>query len=54
MANPTAATIKVKMTAQEKEALIMKEIRASSVKYEPKFEGSFLGNIFGIAFKTTA
>lgn len=41
----------IKMTAQEKEAQIMKEIRASAVKYEPKFQGSFLGDIFGIAFK---
>ncbi|CAH2352965.1 hypothetical protein CLIB1423_08S04874 [[Candida] railenensis] len=43
-----------KMTAQEKEAQIMQEIRASQVKFEPKFETTFLGQIFGISFKTTA
>ncbi|KAG2734966.1 hypothetical protein G9P44_001180 [Scheffersomyces stipitis] len=42
----------VKMTAQEKEAQIMKEIRANNVKYESKFEGSFLGQVFGFAVKS--
>lgn len=43
-----------KITAQEKEAMIMNEIRSNMVKYEPKFEGSFLGNIFGFSIRTTA
>lgn len=37
------------MTAQEKEAKIMTEIRSSNIKYEPKFETSFLGNFFGFS-----
>lgn len=41
------------MTAQEKEAAIMNEIRASSATFEPKFQGSFLGEIFGFAIKTS-
>jgi hypothetical protein len=43
----------IKMTATEKEAQIMKEIRANSVKFEPKFEGSFFGQLFGFAVKTS-
>ncbi|ODV77958.1 uncharacterized protein CANTADRAFT_91403 [Suhomyces tanzawaensis NRRL Y-17324] len=39
----------IKMTAAEKEAQIMKEIRANNLKYEPKFEGSFFGELFGFA-----
>ncbi|EGV65417.1 hypothetical protein CANTEDRAFT_102954 [Yamadazyma tenuis ATCC 10573] len=41
-----------KLTAQEKEAQIMSEIRASAVKFEPKFETSFFGNIFGFSVRT--
>ncbi|KAK6197539.1 uncharacterized protein RJT21DRAFT_123360 [Scheffersomyces amazonensis] len=40
-------------TAAEKEAQIMKEIRANNAKYESKFQGSFFGDIFGFAVKTT-
>lgn len=40
------------MTAQEKEAQIMAEIRLNNVKYEPKFEATFLGNFFEIAFRS--
>lgn len=43
----------VKLTAPEKEAAIMKEIRSNSVKYQPKFEGSFFGDIFGFAIKSS-
>ena len=45
------STTAKKMTAQEKEAQIMSEIRSQSVKYESKYEGSFLGELFGISFK---
>lgn len=41
-----------KLTAQEKEAQIMNEIRSANVKFEPKFETSFFGNIFGFAVRT--
>lgn len=41
-----------KMTAQEKEASIMAEIRNSATKFEPKYETTFFGNFFGIAFKS--
>lgn len=41
-----------KITAQEKEATIMAEIRKNATKFEPKFETTFFGNFFGIAFKT--
>ncbi|CUM68400.1 uncharacterized protein PRCAT00006123001 [Priceomyces carsonii] len=41
-----------KMTAQEKEAQIMKEIRASTIQFEKKFETSFLGNFFGFSIKS--
>lgn len=41
-----------KITAAEKEAMIMKDIRASSVKYEPKFEFSIFGTMFGFAVRT--
>lgn len=43
-----------KMTSAEKEAQIMKDIRASNIKFEPKFEGSFFGTFFGIAFRAPA
>lgn len=43
----------VKMTAQEKEARIMADIRLSAVKFDSKFETTFFGNFFGIAFKAT-
>lgn len=36
-------------TAAEKEAQIMNEIRSSAVKFEPKFEGSILGELFGFS-----
>lgn len=41
-----------KLTAPEKEAQIMKEIRSASVKYEPKFETKFFGNIFGFSIRS--
>lgn len=44
--NPT------KMTAQEKEAQIMAEIRLNTVKFTPKYETTFLGNFFGFGFKS--
>lgn len=44
--------MQTKMTAQEKEARIMQEIRLSAVKFEPKFETTFFGNFFGVGFKT--
>lgn len=50
ISNPVAPV--AKMTAQEKEAQIMQEIRANSQKYEPKFEGRFFGQIFGFAVKS--
>ncbi|KAK6463715.1 hypothetical protein DFJ63DRAFT_318757 [Scheffersomyces coipomensis] len=40
-------------TAAEKEAQIMKEIRANNAKFESKFQGSFLGEVFGFAIRTT-
>lgn len=40
-----------KLTAPEKEAMIMKEIRSNKVNYEKKFGGSFLGNFFDFAIK---
>lgn len=40
------------MTAQEKEAQIMSEIRSNNAKYENKFETSFFGNIFGFSIRT--
>lgn len=43
---------KVFVSAQEKEQQIMQEIRASQVKFEPKFETSFFGNIFGFQIRT--
>lgn len=42
----------LKMTAQEKEAQIMAEIRLNNVKYESKFETTFFGQFFGIAFRS--
>lgn len=47
----SAVTPVVKITAQEKEAAIMNEIRSNSVKYESKFEGSFFGDFFGFNVK---
>lgn len=44
--NPT------KMTAQEKEAQIMAEIRLNTVKFTPKYETTFFGNFFGFGFKS--
>ncbi|KAM9893474.1 hypothetical protein OXX79_009318 [Metschnikowia pulcherrima] len=44
--NPT------KMTAQEKEAQIMAEIRSNTVKFTPKYETTFFGNFFGFGFKS--
>lgn len=41
-----------KLTAQEKEAKIMQEIRSNNAKFESKFETSFFGNIFGFAVRT--
>lgn len=38
----------IKLTAAQKEQQIMQEIRNNSIKYESKFEGSFLGEIFGL------
>lgn len=40
-----------KMTAQQKEAQIWKEIRSNRNKFESRYEGSFFGDFFGIAFK---
>lgn len=42
-----------KMTAEQKEAQIMKEIRSNTTKFEPRYEGTFFGDFFGIAFKKT-
>lgn len=42
-----------KITAQEKEARIMAEIRLSQTTFEPKFETTFLGQVFGISFKSS-
>ncbi|MCP8716612.1 MAG: hypothetical protein M5E90_04245 [Asgard group archaeon] len=39
------------MTAAEKEQQIMQEIRNNAVKYENKFEGSFLGDFFSFSVK---
>lgn len=47
-----ATATPIKMTAQEKEAAIMNEIRSNNVKYEPKFQGSIFGEIFGFAVKS--
>lgn len=41
----------IKLTAAQKEQQIMQEIRSNSIKYESKFEGSFLGEIFGFAIR---
>lgn len=41
----------LKMTAAEKEAQIMQEIRANAKKFDTKFEGSFFGEFFGFAIK---
>ena len=41
-----------KMTAAEKEAKIMNEIRASAATFEPKFLGSFFGELFGFSVRT--
>ncbi len=51
ISNPTVPT--AKLTAPEKEAMIMKEIRSNSVKYDSKFEGSFFGNIFGFSIRSS-
>lgn len=42
---------KRKLTAEEKEKLIIKEIKDSQVVYASKYEGSFFGEIFGLSFK---
>lgn len=42
----------MKLTAQQKEAQIMNEIRSNSVKFEPKFETSFFGNFFGFSVRS--
>ena len=41
-----------KRTAQEKEAFIMHEIKNENVKFEPRYQGSFLGNFFGISVRS--
>lgn len=41
-----------KLTAQEKEANIMAEIRKNVTKFEPKFETTLFGNFFGIGFRS--
>ncbi|CCG20559.1 hypothetical protein CORT_0A01680 [Candida orthopsilosis Co 90-125] len=41
----------IKMTATEKEAQIMADIKANARKFENKFEGSFLGDYFGFAIR---
>lgn len=41
----------IKLTAAQKEQQIMQEIRNNAIKYENKFEGSFLGEIFGFAIR---
>ncbi|KAM3119188.1 hypothetical protein RJF_2784 [Candidozyma auris] len=46
------AATPIKMTAEQKEAQIMNEIRKNNAKFEPRFETTFFGNFFGIAFKT--
>ncbi|RCK63184.1 hypothetical protein Cantr_09708 [Candida viswanathii] len=48
---PTMFAQKPVMTAAEKEQQIMQEIRNNAVKYENKFEGSFLGDIFTFSVK---
>lgn len=40
-----------KLTAEQKEAKIMNDIRNSTTKFEPRYEGTFFGDFFGIAFK---
>lgn len=42
----------VKLTAEQKEARIMQEIRLNAVQFEPKFETTFFGNFFGLSFKS--
>lgn len=54
MFTTTTASTTVKRTAAEKEAQIMNEIRANSVKYDSKFEGSFFGELFGFAVVKSA
>ena len=41
----------IKIDCCSKEQQIMQEIRNNSIKYESKFEGSFLGEIFGFAIR---
>lgn len=41
-----------KLTAQEKEALIMSEIKNANVKFEPRYQGSFLGDFFGLSVRS--
>lgn len=42
----------VKRTAAEKEAQIMADIQASSVKFTPTYHTTILGNFFEIGFKS--